>query len=119
MMKAPTRIDKPWGYELIVAQGPRYVGKVLVVHKGEALSLQYHEHKEETLYLHEGRAELTVGESADALTTETMSQGMSQHIAPGTVHRIVALDECTFFETSTTELDDVVRLDDRYGRRDK
>ena len=110
------RVEKPWGYELVWAVTGRYCGKLLFVRAGEALSLQYHERKEETLYLHAGLAQLEIGESGLPRTVETVEPGRAIHVPPGVVHRIVALEDCTFLEASTPELDDIVRLDDRYGR---
>lgn len=111
-----TRIDKPWGYEIIYAHTDHYVGKILHVNSGEALSLQYHEHKDETLYLLQGSYEFVVDEGGE-LVRRTMKPGDSYHIPPGTRHRMTAGPEgCDILEVSTPELDDVVRLEDRYGR---
>lgn len=110
------RVDKPWGYELIFAHTDRYVGKILHVNAGEALSLQYHEIKDETLYLAQGEIELVVEEDG-SLVSKTLRGGDSYHITPGTRHRMVAgADGCDIIEVSTPELHDVVRLEDRYGR---
>lgn len=116
-MRVPIRrVDKPWGYELIFAHTDRYVGKILHVDPGQALSLQYHEVKDETLYLAEGEVELVVEEDG-ALTSVTLRGGDSYRITPNTRHRMVAGEEgCDIIEVSTPELDDVVRLEDRYGR---
>jgi len=112
----PKRVEKPWGYELIFAHTDRYAGKILHVNAGEALSLQYHEEKEETLYLQEGEYELFVEEDGEIVRLE-MKAGDVYHIRPGTRHRMVAgPDGCDIFEVSTPELHDVVRLEDRYGR---
>jgi len=89
---------------------------VLFVRAGESLSLQYHEVKDETLYLHSGRADVTVGPSSGALEVVEAAPGAAFRVTPGTVHRITAIDDSTFLEVSTPELDDVVRLEDRYGR---
>jgi mannose-6-phosphate isomerase len=110
------RIDKPWGYELIWAHTDRYVGKILHIAAGQALSLQYHRQKDETLLVLSGTLELTLGESEDALTTQTFGPGDRVHVWPGRVHRMAAHSDCEVVEVSTTELDDVVRLSDRYGR---
>ena len=116
MEKPVRRIEKPWGYELIFAHTDRYVGKILHVNAGEALSLQYHEHKDETLYLAAGSVDLQVQEDG-AMVSRSMSVGEAYHIPPFTRHRMVAGPEgCEFVEVSTPELDDVVRLEDRYGR---
>lgn len=110
------RVEKPWGYELILAHTERYVGKILHVDAGQALSLQYHEVKDETLYLLAGSFELLVDEDGDMVTRE-LGAGESYRIRPGTKHRMVAgPDGCDIIEVSTPELDDVVRLEDRYGR---
>lgn len=110
------RVDKPWGYELIFAHTDRYVGKILHVNAGEALSLQYHEVKDETLYLSQGEIELVVEEEGE-LVSKILRGGDSYHITPHTRHRMVAgKDGCDIIEVSTPELHDVVRLEDRYGR---
>ncbi|MCL8208075.1 MAG: phosphomannose isomerase type II C-terminal cupin domain [Actinomycetia bacterium] len=106
------RVDKPWGYELWWAVTDRYVGKILFVRAGQALSLQYHERKAESMYCLSGRARLTLGE-----TTRLMAPGEAVDIPPGLVHRLEALEDVTVVEVSTPELDDVVRLEDRYGRQ--
>ena len=110
-----TRVEKPWGYELIWAKTGRYVGKVIHVRAGHALSLQYHNRKEETLLLWSGRLLFELG-SGDRTRNWEMQPGDRVHIAPGTVHRMTAIDDSDVFEVSTPELEDVVRLDDRYGR---
>jgi mannose-6-phosphate isomerase-like protein (cupin superfamily) len=112
------RVEKPWGYELIFAHTDSYVGKVLFVRAGQALSLQYHEVKDEAWYVQSGRAALelgTVGDDAPLATVE-LNAGDAYHFAPGTIHRVTALEDTTILEVSTPHLDDVVRLDDRYGR---
>lgn len=111
-----TRVEKPWGFELIWAQTGRYVGKVIHVRAGHALSLQYHTRKEETLLLWRGRLLFELGAEGRTRSWE-MQPGDRVHIAPGTVHRMTAIDDSDVFEVSTPELDDVVRLDDRYGRK--
>lgn len=111
-----TRVEKPWGFELIWAQTGRYVGKVIHVRAGHALSLQYHTRKEETLLLWRGRLLFELGVEGRTRSWE-MQPGDRVHIAPGTVHRMTAIDDSDVFEVSTPELDDVVRLDDRYGRK--
>jgi mannose-6-phosphate isomerase len=113
------RVDKPWGYELIWAHTDRYVGKILHVDAGQALSLQYHQHKDETLYLLSGMLELEVGDDERALQTITLQPGESLHMWPGRRHRLTARTACDVLEVSTPELDDVVRLADRYGRAGK
>lgn len=112
----PQRVDKPWGHELIWASTDRYVGKILHVKAGHALSLQYHERKDETIHLLRGELRFWVGESADSLEEVRLRQGDSHRVMPGTVHRMEAVTDVDILEASTPELDDVVRLEDRYGR---
>ena len=109
------RVEKPWGYEMIFAETEFYVGKILHVEKDEQLSLQYHEVKDETLFLSTGQLELELGD-ADKLVAQVMNPGDSVRIVPGTVHRMRAISTCDVFEVSTPHLDDVVRMEDRYGR---
>jgi mannose-6-phosphate isomerase len=111
----PVRVEKPWGHELIWARTGRYVGKILHVLEGHALSLQYHRVKDETIHLLQGRLKLQTGEG-DALEERVLEPGHSFHIPPGLRHRMIALSDCDVLEASTPELDDVVRLEDRYGR---
>ena len=114
----PTRVDKPWGYELLWAHADEYVGKVLFIRAGEALSLQFHRAKDESWYVQSGRAKLELGEAGDpVLKTEVIGPGACFHFPPGTVHRVTAVEDTTIIEASTPQLDDVVRLDDRYGRK--
>ena len=112
---AVKRVPKPWGYELIWGHTDRYVGKVLHVNQGESLSRQYHEMKDETLYVIAGKVllELQRGDEKDTITLEV---GQAFHITPLTIHRIEAIEETDIIEVSTPEIHDVVRLDDRYGR---
>ena len=113
----PRRIEKPWGHELIWAVTDQYVGKVLFVKTGESLSLQFHREKDESWFIHSGRAKLELGSAGDAvLNEEVVGGGASFRLPPGTVHRVTALEDTTIFEVSTAQLDDVVRLEDRYGR---
>ncbi len=111
-----TRVPKPWGHELIWAHTDRYVGKILHLNAGESLSLQFHEVKEETLYLLAGRVQLTLRNEREEKQVE-MSPGEAFHIPPRLIHRMTAIEDADILEVSTTELDDVVRLDDRYGRK--
>ena len=113
--EGPARVEKPWGHELIWARTARYVGKVIHVRAGHALSLQYHDRKEETLLLWRGRLRFELREGDRARSWE-MAPGDRVHIRPGAVHRMTALEDCDVFEVSTPELDDVVRIEDRYGR---
>jgi mannose-6-phosphate isomerase len=116
-MASDTRhVDKPWGHELLWAVTDRYVGKILHINKGEALSLQYHDRKDEYQYVIKGSVEIELGGPDGHLTPHRMSAGDTLHITPGTRHRITALEETDIFEVSTPEIDDVVRLEDRYGR---
>lgn len=112
----PTRVEKPWGHEVIWAHSPLYVGKLLFVRAGEALSLQFHEEKDETLHLLEGELTLDVGPGIHALRRVELEAGRSIRLRPGTLHRMEAVTDCTLLEASTPELDDVVRVRDRYGR---
>ena len=109
------RVPKPWGYELIFARTGRYVGKILHINRGESLSLQYHEVKEETLYVVEGEMSLTVEWEGERRTLP-LRKGESFHIPPRLIHRMEAVVDTDVAEVSTPELDDVVRLEDRYGR---
>ena len=110
------KVDKPWGYELRWAITDRYAGKILHVRKGEALSLQYHERKDEYQYLLKGAIDMELGRGDGKLTTRRMTAGDTLHIAPGTRHRLTAVEDSDIFEVSTPEIEDVVRLEDRYGR---
>jgi mannose-6-phosphate isomerase-like protein (cupin superfamily) len=109
------RVEKPWGYELHWAVTDRYVGKVLHVRAGHALSLQYHNRKDETILLWSGRLLFEIKEG-ERLVPREMHPGDHIHVPPGTVHRMTAVEDSDIFEVSTPELDDVVRLEDRYGR---
>ena len=109
------RVPKPWGYELIFAKTGRYVGKILHVTKGECLSLQYHEMKEETLYVVAGELKLTIEYEGDRREVR-LRAGEAFHIPPRLIHRMEAVADTDVAEVSTPELDDVVRLEDRYGR---
>jgi mannose-6-phosphate isomerase-like protein (cupin superfamily) len=111
----PTRVDKPWGYELIWAHTDKYVGKILHVNKGESLSYQYHKIKDETIYLLGGSLDLEIGDEKSR-QTHRIKPGDCYRISPGTRHRMTAVEDCDILESSTPELDDVVRLEDRYGR---
>jgi mannose-6-phosphate isomerase-like protein (cupin superfamily) len=111
------RVDKPWGYELIWALTDVYCGKVLFVKAGHSLSLQFHREKDESWYVQSGRAKLELGEvGAGVLQEEVIAAGAAFHYTPGTVHRVTAIEDLTVLEVSTPHLDDVVRLEDAYGR---
>jgi mannose-6-phosphate isomerase len=115
-MEQPKRVDKPWGHELIWAHTARYVGKILHIKAGESLSLQYHRHKDETVMVLSGRMEFQhYGEGEEPRTT-VLEPLQPFHITPGLRHRMVAVEDTDVIEVSTPELDDVVRLEDRYGR---
>ena len=111
-----SRVDKPWGYELRWGITDRYAGKVLHINKGEALSLQYHERKDEYQYLVKGAVDIELGGPDEVLKKHRMQAGETLHIRPGTRHRLTAVEDTDIFEVSTPEVDDVVRLEDRYGR---
>ena len=118
MSEIPKRVDKPWGHEIWWALTERYVGKILHVRQGESLSLQYHEVKDETILIQSGRLLFETrpaGEQGELRRIE-MEPGDVFHITPGTLHRMTGLTDCDILEVSTPELDDVVRLEDRYGR---
>ena len=118
MNEIPKRVEKPWGHELWWARTDRYVGKILHVKRGESLSLQYHNVKDETIMLQAGRLLFETrptGEEGELRKVE-MQPGDVFHITPGTLHRMTAIEDCDIVEVSTPELDDVVRLEDRYGR---
>jgi len=109
------RVDKPWGYELRFAETEGYAGKVLFIKAGAQLSLQYHQVKDETFLVHDGMLELVLGRD-DEQRVERLGPGEARHIRPGTIHRFRAVTDCLLFEVSTPELDDVVRLEDDFGR---
>lgn len=114
---AVTHVPKPWGYEIIWANTDEYVGKILHVNAGEALSVQYHRQKDETVYLLAGEMIYWVKlPGNDQLQDMKLRKGESFRIAPQTVHFIQAVTDCDILEASTPHLDDVVRLTDRYGR---
>lgn len=110
------RVEKPWGHELIWAHTDRYVGKILHVKAGQALSLQYHARKDETIHVLRGTLRFFVGASREELREVTLEEGESFHVTPLTVHRMEAVTDVDILEASTPDLEDVVRLEDRYGR---
>jgi mannose-6-phosphate isomerase-like protein (cupin superfamily) len=113
----PRKVEKPWGHELIWAESEQYVGKVLFVKAGESLSLQFHRAKDESWLVQAGRARVELGSAGDAvLKEEIVGPGAAFRLRPGTVHRVTALEDTTILEVSTPQLDDVIRLEDRYGR---
>ena len=113
---SPRRVEKPWGWELVWAETEHYVGKLLFVRAGEALSLQYHERKDESWLVREGRARLELGEVGGELEAVEIEAGDAFRFPPGTVHRVTTLEDTLVVEVSTPQLDDVVRVEDRYGR---
>jgi mannose-6-phosphate isomerase-like protein (cupin superfamily) len=115
----PERVEKPWGHELIWAVSEHYAGKFLSVKAGHQLSLQFHREKDESWYVLEGRLEVEFAGPGEKTTSpEVVTPGAAFRIRPGTVHRIRALVDSVIVEVSTPQLDDVVRLEDAYGRGD-
>ena len=108
-------VNKPWGYERIWAKSDRYVGKILHINAGQELSLQYHNKKDETVHLLSGQLvyRVKLGENLEDVKLKT---GESFRITPGTVHQMLAVTDCDVMEVSTPEVDDIVRLSDKYGR---
>jgi mannose-6-phosphate isomerase len=111
----PRRVDKPWGWELVWAEAKDYAGKLLFVRAGHSLSRQYHRRKHESWLVREGRATLELGQ-LDGVEAIEIGPGDAFDYPPGTVHRLTAIEDTLIVEVSTPELDDVVRLEDRYGR---
>jgi mannose-6-phosphate isomerase-like protein (cupin superfamily) len=111
----PYRVEKPWGYELVWARTDRYVGKILHIEPGQLLSLQYHERKDESIYVLRGEIILRL-QQGETLIERRMREGESCHIPPTLVHQFEAVAATDLLEASTPEIDDVVRLRDRYGR---
>jgi mannose-6-phosphate isomerase-like protein (cupin superfamily) len=110
------KVPKPWGHETIWAHSDRYVGKILHINAGQELSVQYHNKKDETVHLLSGKLVYRVQSDGDLMEDVQLKLGESFRITPGTIHQIVALTDCDVLEVSTPELDDVVRLSDKYGR---
>ena len=110
------KIPKPWGHETIWARSDRYVGKILHINAGQELSVQYHDRKDETVHLLSGEIIYRVQRDSDLLEDVQLKLGESFRITPGTIHQMVALTDCDVLEVSTPELDDVVRVSDKYGR---
>ncbi|HEX9084280.1 MAG TPA: cupin domain-containing protein [Gemmatimonadaceae bacterium] len=112
-----TRVPKPWGHETIWARSDRYMGKILHINAGHELSVQYHNRKDETVFLLSGEIVYRVQrEDDDILEDMKLKVGESFRITPGTIHQMIAVTDCDVLEVSTPEIDDVVRLSDRYGR---
>jgi mannose-6-phosphate isomerase-like protein (cupin superfamily) len=110
------RVDKPWGHELIWAVTDRYVGKSLVIETGKRLSLQRHVVKDESILVVSGRLLLWLEDDDGVVRTEELGPGAARHVATGRIHRYEAIERCELMEVSTPELDDVVRLEDDFGR---
>ncbi|HEX5387875.1 MAG TPA: cupin [Gemmatimonadales bacterium] len=113
--EVPYRVEKPWGHELVWARTDRYVGKVLHVKAGHILSLQYHNRKDETMHVLSGELILRTRQGSE-LVARPFRQGETAHIPPKLVHQIEAVVDSEVLEASTADLDDLVRLEDRYGR---
>ena len=111
------RVEKPWGHELIWAHTDRYVGKLLVIEAGHRLSLQKHLKKDESIFVVRGKLRLVLGDEAGQLQEIDLGPGEHRRIPTGRVHRFIALERVELMEVSTPELDDVVRLEDDYGRK--
>lgn len=112
----PVKVEKPWGYEIWYAWTDNYVGKIIHVNKGGKLSLQYHDHKDETSYLLKGKLLLTKGATADSLTVTEIGEGHQWRNLPGEIHTIEGVEDADVLEVSTPHLEDVIRLQDHYGR---
>ena len=112
----PRRVAKPWGHELIWAHTGRYVGKILVIEAGRRLSLQRHLVKDESILVVSGRLRLTLEDEAGVVGVEELGPGDARHVPTGRIHRYEATERCELVEVSTPELDDVVRLEDDFGR---
>ena len=115
MSDLPTRVDKPWGYEILWAHTDRYVGKILHIEAGQSLSLQYHNKKDESIYVLKGQIILRI-QQEDTLIVRRVSEGDAFHIRPRLIHQFEAVTTADLLEASTPELEDVVRLKDKYGR---
>ncbi|MGA7987356.1 MAG: cupin domain-containing protein [Candidatus Dormiibacterota bacterium] len=110
------RVDKPWGYELRWAITDRYLGKIIHIDRGQSLSLQYHVQKDEWIFVDTGLLELQLEDDHGDMETHALTPGMSAHVRPGRRHRFVAVEDTDLIEVSSPEIDDVVRLEDSYGR---
>ena len=113
---AGRRVDKPWGHELIWAHTDRYVGKILVIETGRRLSLQRHEIKDETILVRSGRLRLSLEDDDGVVREAELGPGDHRRVQTGRIHRYEAIERCEIIEVSTPELDDVVRLEDDFGR---
>jgi len=114
--KLPRKTEKPWGYELLFALTPQYAGKVIFVKKGYRLSLQYHREKDESMYLLQGKVQFTIQPQNGKTQEKIVEPGFCLHLPAMTTHRVEALEDSTILEVSTPQLNDVVRLQDDYGR---
>ncbi len=110
-------MKKPWGWENRFAVTDKYLGKVIHIDRGEMLSLQYHRLKDETLLVVKGVMDLQLEDAEGRMVTNRLTPGMSARIVPGRKHRMIGAEDCEFFEVSSPEIDDVVRLEDKYGRQ--
>ena len=115
----PGKTDKPWGYELLFAKTEQYAGKVIFIKKGSRLSLQYHNKKDESIYVYDGELRLEIEGQGGVMFSPVLQRGEAMRIQPLTRHRMEAIQDTFIFEVSTPELDDVVRLEDDYGRAGK
>lgn len=114
--KLPQKTEKPWGFELLWAYTPKYVGKLIFVKKGHRLSLQYHKKKDESMYIYQGEVRIEIEGGDGQLRASVAQPGYCLRIPPLTKHRLEAIEDTTLFEVSTPELEDVERLEDDYGR---
>ena len=112
----PRKTEKPWGYELLYGCTPKYVGKVIFIKKGHRLSLQYHKKKDECMYIYKGKVKFGVEGADGKMKSYVAEPGYSVRITPHTKHRLEAIEDTTLLEVSTPELEDVVRVEDDYGR---
>jgi mannose-6-phosphate isomerase-like protein (cupin superfamily) len=110
------RVEKPWGWELWWAFTDRYVGKILHINRGAALSYQFHRKKDETIYVQRGRLEMELAPGGKRRRKRVLGPGDALRIRPGDHHRMTAITTCELLEASSPEVEDVVRLEDRYGR---
>lgn len=110
------RVDKPWGHELHWAITDRYVGKLIHINAGHQLSLQYHVQKDETIFVCSGALDLLLETESGVIERHHLTPGMSAHVRPGRRHRFIAEKDTDLFEVSSPEIEDVVRLEDAYGR---
>lgn len=116
MSEEARRVDKPWGHELLWAVTDRYVGKRLVIETGKRLSLQRHEVKDESILVVSGRLRLYLEDDAGEVQVEELGPGAARHVPIGRIHRFEAIERCELVEVSTPELDDVIRIEDDFGR---